>query len=33
MIYVKARYKGKSLNLLFDDNADLYSQLKKRSVR
>jgi hypothetical protein len=29
MIYVKARYKGKSLNLLFDDNADLYSQLRK----
>jgi hypothetical protein len=29
MIYVKARYKGKSLNLLFDDNADLYSQLQK----
>lgn len=29
MIYVKARYKGKPLNLLFDDNTDLYPQLEK----
>lgn len=29
MIYVKGEYKGKPLNLLFDDNVDLYPQLRK----
>lgn len=29
MIYVKGEYKGKPLNLLFDDNCNLYSPLGK----
>ena len=29
MIYVKGEYKGKPLNLLFDDNLNFYPQLQK----
>ena len=29
MIYVKGEYKGKPLNLLFDDNGEIYPQLRK----
>jgi hypothetical protein len=29
MIYVKGEYKGKPLNLLFDDNGEIYPQFKK----
>lgn len=29
MIYVKGEHKGKPLNLLFDDNLNLYPQLQK----
>lgn len=29
MIYVKGEYKGKPLNLLFDDNGEIYPQLAK----
>lgn len=29
MIYVKGEYKGKPLNLLFDDNGKVYPQLEK----
>ena len=29
MIYVKGEYKGKPLNLLFDDTGEIYPQLAK----